>query len=159
MFRGEQPAARVQVYRRALRSLQLRPAALTCCLKSRLNPWVSLGRMENKGSCPGTCKVRTVIITKCYGAKLRRRLSGRTRSRTEVHGAHRSGTKTFERADITLLQIKQPNFRWLSHSVITFVAGYLLITIFTRFGDEFLTDLRYYIQCCIWSPNWKFTIS
>ncbi|CAF92684.1 unnamed protein product, partial [Tetraodon nigroviridis] len=49
------------VSRRALRSLQLRPAALTCCLKSRLNPWVSLGRMENKGSCPGTCKSSALI--------------------------------------------------------------------------------------------------
>lgn len=57
-----QSASHVQVSRRAVRSLQLGPAALSCCLKSRLNPWVSLGRMENKGSCQGTCKVRKVLL-------------------------------------------------------------------------------------------------
>lgn len=89
--------------------------------------------MENKGSCPGICKVRTVIILKFYGAKPRRGLSGLRRCRTEVHGAHLSVTKTFERANITFLQLKQTNFRRLSHSVIKLVAGYLLISSFTRF--------------------------
>lgn len=103
---GEQPAARVQVSRRGLRSLQHRPALLTCYLKSRLNPWVSLGRMENKGSCPGTCKVITVIILSFYGATPRRWLAGLRRCRTEVHSAHRSVTKTFQRADFSFLQIK-----------------------------------------------------
>lgn len=57
-------ASHVQLSRRAVRSLQLRPAALTCCPKSRLNPWDSLDRMANKGTCQGTCKVRTVTRLK-----------------------------------------------------------------------------------------------
>ncbi|KAG7217537.1 hypothetical protein INR49_021464, partial [Caranx melampygus] len=61
--------SRVQVSRRAVRSLQLRPAALTCCPKSRLNPWDSLDRMGNKGTCQGICKgffKRTVQNNKRY---------------------------------------------------------------------------------------------
>ena len=51
--------------------VQLRPAALTCCPKSRLNPWDSLDRMENKGTCQGTCKVRAVISSRTSSVSTR----------------------------------------------------------------------------------------
>lgn len=39
-------------------------------------------------------------------------------ARTQVHGAHRSVTKTFEGAAVTFVQKKQPNFPSASHSVL-----------------------------------------
>lgn len=59
-----------------------------------------------QGLMPRNMQGKNCHVFQFHSEKPRRRLSGLRRCRTEVHGAHRGATKTFERADVTFLQIK-----------------------------------------------------